>query len=143
MVLLVHSGHSSICEEVNREAPTPRVVAQSWPGLLPYASSTNRSHCLRSMQPTRRDPTGVAWLLARRVCAQLSDRVGSGAAAGVPSPLNAGLAEPLPVFWLWMRQHNLTAIPTNRAHQHHHDRGRTGSSLFSTAVGRWSLGGGT
>lgn len=102
-VLLVHSGHASICEEANRDAPTPRVVSQPNGGARPATSSTTHAHCLLAMQAAARSGGGVS-VLAQRVCDQLLEAGGSG--GGVASP---ELVEPLPVFWAWLVAHNLTS----------------------------------
>ena len=101
-VLLVHSGHASICEEANRDAPTARVLAQPRHGARPIASSTAHENCLRAMQAARRDGS-AAWALAQRVCDQLLTPGGRG--GGPPSP---ELVEPLSAFWAWLKAHDLT-----------------------------------
>lgn len=103
-VLLVHSGHASVCEEANRDAPTARVLSQPRPGARPVTSSTTHDHCLRAMQAVPRDESGGG-LLAKRVCDQLLTAVGDGGGDGA-SP---ELVEPLPAFWAWLVAHNLTA----------------------------------
>jgi hypothetical protein len=102
-VLLVHSGHASICDEANRDAPTARVLSQPRHGQRPIESSTTHEGCMRAMQAVRHD-TGDVWALAQRVCDQLLTTRGDGGGAASPE-----MVEPLPVFWAWLVAHNLTS----------------------------------
>jgi len=100
--LVVHSGHGRICDQVNRDAPRRRIVAQSLRKGNPFVSALNVSHCLRAMLPEtategerdRRDARNDS-LLTRRVCGQLQGGKGAPRA-------HDGLYEPLGAFWAWM-----------------------------------------
>ena len=106
--LVVHSGHGRICDQVNRDAPRRRIVAQSLLKGKPFVSALNVSHCLRAMLPEtategERDRSDARndSLLTRRVCGQL--RGGKGAPRA-----HDGLYEPLGAFWAWMCMQKLT-----------------------------------
>ena len=52
-VLLVHSGPATVCDDANRHAPLPRLIAQPTPGSA-YATCLSPAQCLAAMGPARR-----------------------------------------------------------------------------------------
>ena len=108
--LVVHSGHEGICDQVNRDAPRRRIVAQSLRKGNSFVSAINISHCLRAMLPETategerdRRKARKDSLLTRRVCGQLELQGGKGRPRA-----HDGLYEPLETFWAWMCMQKLT-----------------------------------